>query len=335
MSAGVVATPTYQGVTKLPTAAHLRTNLSNGNVRVSSQTNSVGGQPAFYEITGGSITNNVKLSLPAISSDDTLVTQNDNVTWGGGHLFTNGLNATGPIVTNSSLSGQSISAGNLTVNSALNSGGSITAGDTLTAKNHVIAGQKIQSGSDGTIGGNLSAAASAFNVDTTKLTHTGTGANALTGSLRAATNFFTDSTQITHSAGNFATNSSGIQHQGGINLFTASSTNWSVGSTTVNHTLNSYTMGPTALGYGSGTHLSLFNNLSSVSDNDFFSINFGTTKGIIFGRTTSNKFGFYNTGGVNQAAGGVRTAGASWTSNEQYMLGQAYGQMRLLGLLSP
>jgi len=167
-----ITTPTQEGVSRLPTAAHLRTNLLNGNVRIASQTGSTGAQPAVYEITGGSITSNVKLALPNVTADDTLVAQNANVTWGGGHTFTQGLNAAGPIVTSSSISGQSVSSNTLTVANTLTSGGSINTNDTLTAKNHVNAGQNITAGNNVTATAQLNAQANGFQVQTAGIFHT-------------------------------------------------------------------------------------------------------------------------------------------------------------------
>jgi len=118
-----ITTPTQQGVSRLPTAAHLRTNLLNGNVRIASQTGSTGGQPATYEITGGSITTNVKVALPDINSDDTLVTQNSNVTWGGGHTFNRGLISNGPISAPVSVVSDSFTASGGTISTASTANG--------------------------------------------------------------------------------------------------------------------------------------------------------------------------------------------------------------------
>lgn len=320
MSAGIVSSPTQQGVTKLPTAAHLRTNLLNGNVRVSSQTNNVGGQPAFYEITGGSITNNVKISLPALQNDDTLVTQNDNITWGGGHTFTQGLNSTGPIITNSSISGQSVSANNLTVTSALNSGGSITAGDTLTAKNHVIAGQNIQAGGTGTITGSFNAASNQFRIDSTSLTHLGTGASSVAGSFNAATNFFTDSTKVTHTS-DFNFNASGSAIEGMS----------SSGVVYTNHHHSIQYLPQTSVVGG----MTMMNYSGGSSDTRVFGIVTGSAAGLTISTTTSGRVSFYGLGPIVQSSShGNISASTAYTTTEEGMLNDCYQTLRGHGFMA-
>lgn len=182
----IVASPTQQGVVQKPNAAHLRTNVINGKVRIASSTNATGGQPAVYHIVGGSITNNIKLSLPDVTADDTLAAQGGNNNWTGMHTFQQGLTSNGTIST---------AALNAT---ALSSSGTINSTGDITTQGNVIVPGMINPpsvnltttiGSHVFIGGNITATngTSSFSTLNVSATHTASGLINANGSVNVGT----------------------------------------------------------------------------------------------------------------------------------------------------
>lgn len=140
--------PTQQGVVKRPNAAHLRSNILNGHVKVASSTNTLGGQPALYSIVGGTITSNYKVALPDMTADDTFATLNTNNNWTGLHTFQQGLTSVGPIVASGPITAKSI------VGAALTSSGAASIGSNISVVgSSTIGGSQTVSG-DSTVSGN-------------------------------------------------------------------------------------------------------------------------------------------------------------------------------------
>jgi filamentous hemagglutinin len=128
-----VPSPIQQG----PAPANTQTRIHNNTLKIASVG---GGQNAVYHVVGGPISSNVDLSLPAVSSNDTIATLGANNSWSGQHSFAAGLNASGPInstapiTTSSSITGTSLfSQGGITSNGTIIAGGDITTTGNLVA----------------------------------------------------------------------------------------------------------------------------------------------------------------------------------------------------------
>ncbi len=173
----IVASPTQQGVIPLPSAAHLQTNILNGTVRVASSTNP-GVQNAVYTISGGPITSNVNLALPALSTDDTIATLNANNVWTTPHTFNQGFTSNGPINA-TSINSSGIVADSITSNGPMTASGNFNAANLQTPGTLGV-------GSGATITGAINSATTT-NIGTTITTgnHTVTGTHTIksTGSL--------------------------------------------------------------------------------------------------------------------------------------------------------
>jgi hypothetical protein len=303
----------------------------NGAVRIASSTNP-GIQNAVYTISGGNITSNVNLSLPALNNDDTIATLSANNVWTGQHTFTQGLTATGPITTTASITTpSSIQGGSLASTTG------VTAAGDIATTTQVSAGTNINSGGNITLTGSINPGGTTNMTNGSMTSLSVANTSSLTGTVTAGGDVTVGGNHTVANTFNSSLFSGiyAVQHLAGTGTYHR-------GQAVLHFSRN--------LAYSGGTnaHLILVNinggsTENTASDTDIYGLATGDVHGMMI-CTNSNlqKLGFHNAGiagatiaqpshGAIGAGGG--TAGPTYTTNAFNMINDAYTCLRTKGLM--